>query len=39
MSIITLDGVIEGMRPPEVILKVGVTMEAIGRVKWDDLDH
>lgn len=30
MAIITLDGIIAGMRPPEDFLKVTVTMEAIG---------
>ncbi len=30
MAITTLDGVIAGMRPPEDILKVGGTMEAVG---------
>jgi hypothetical protein len=29
-AITTLDGVIAGMRPPEPLLKVGTTMEAIG---------
>ena len=30
MAITTIDGAIAGMRPPEDILKVGATMEAIG---------
>lgn len=33
MSITTLDGVIAGMRPPEVLTKVGITMSAVGAAR------